>query len=386
MSEVNMHGGETFPTNNTEANSATESENPWQKMAEEAPPFNSGETQSTDIPEVVDKKAELDDYYTVGGVEQKNIDKINISTEQGKYEWLDGLLANGVAYNEARVDDFLIEHGISPDIDSEDLSEEIDVLSGRDGSEYGELVRTQERLKRQSKILKNLDIDGDGGILGALTRRMEYHNVVINNPKASEQAREMASENYDATAQLYTLLSSEVNRRSSNNETQEAEQRVGAINVVDVIDQMDMERDAFEKNLEAVKKERQRRIDWEKSHYGYVEGEGRAPMSVLAAEEDINRLRSKIIQKEKDTDLLYKLYKENGKNQSLSSSEAQNIIARMTQERDAKMALIDEKLGKVEKKSEEWKKLKQERAEIYRTIPDDAVERIMELFSQDKQN
>ena len=50
------------------------------------------------------------------------------------------------------------------------------------------------------------------------------------------------------------------------------------------------------------------------------------------------------------------------------------------------MALIDEKLGKVEKKSEEWKKLKQERAEIYRTIPDDAVERIMELFSQDKQN
>lgn len=376
-----MHSGEAFPTNNTETNPAAESENPWQKMAEEAPPFNSGETRSTDMSEVVDEKAELGDYYTAEGIEQKNIDKIDISTEQGKYEWLDGLLANGAAYNEARMDDFLIEHGISPDTGSEDLNEEIDVLSGRDESEYRELVHTQERLKRQSKILENLDIDGDGGILGALTRRMEYHNIVINNPKASEQAREMASDNYDATAQLYTLLSSEVNRRSSNSETQEAEQGASVINVVDVMDQMDAERDVFEKNLEAVEKERQRRIDWEKSHYGYVEGEGRAPMSVLAAEEDMNRLRSKIIQKEKDADLLYKLYKENGKNQSLSSSEAQDIITRMTQERDAKMAAIDERLDKVEKKSEEWKRLKQERAEIYRTIPDDAVERIMKLFN-----
>lgn len=36
-----MQSGETPLTNNTEINSATESENPWQKMAEEAPPFNS---------------------------------------------------------------------------------------------------------------------------------------------------------------------------------------------------------------------------------------------------------------------------------------------------------------------------------------------------------
>lgn len=380
MSEVNMHGEKTFPTNNTETNPATKSENPWQKMAEEAPSFNSGETQSTDTPEAADKKAELDDYFTVEGVEYRNIDKIDISTDQGKYEWLDSLIENANTRAEIEHDNIITEEGLYGS-DEKDIGR---FLKHNDA--YQDNKRSLELGKRQRKILENLDIDGDGGIFGSLERRINSSTEVMNNPKTSQEARETAYENQYAASQLYQLLSSEVSRRSSNNETQETEQGVSTINVVDVIDQMDMERDAFEKNLEAVKKERQRRIDWEKSHYGYVEGEGRAPMIVLAAEEDINRLHSKIIQKEKDTDLLYKLYKENGKNQSLSSSEAQNIIARMTQERDAKMALIDEKLGKVEKKSEEWKKLKQERAEIYRTIPDDAVERIMELFSQDKQN
>ena len=52
----------------------------------------------------------------------------------------------------------------------------------------------------------------------------------------------------------------------------------------------------------------------------------------------------------------------------------------MVQERDAKMAAIDEELGKVEKKSERWKRLKQERAEAYRSVPDDVAERILGLF------
>lgn len=370
-----MNGEKTFPTNNKETDPATESENPWQKMAEEVPPFNSGETQSTDTPEAADKKAELDDYFTVEGVEYRNIDKIDISTDQGKYEWLDSLIENGNTQVEIEHDNIITEEGLygSDEKDIERFLEHNDA--------YQDNKRSLELVKRQIKILKNLDIDGDGGIFGSLERRINSSTEVINNPKASQEALETALENQYAARQLYQILSSEVSRRSSNNETQETEQGVSTINVVDAMDQMDMERDAFEKKLEAVEKKRQSRIDWEKSHYGYVEGEGRAPMSVLAAEEDINRLCSKIIQKEKDADLLYKLYKENGKNQSLSSSEAQNIIARMTQERDAKMALIDEKLGKVEKKSEEWKKLKQERAEIYRTIPDDAVERIMKLFS-----
>ena len=107
-------------------------------------------------------------------------------------------------------------------------------------------------------------------------------------------------------------------------------------------------------------------------------------MSVLAAEKDISSVRSKIIQKEKDADLLYKVYKENGKSKMLSRVEAQAIIGKMVQERDTRMAAIDEELEKVEKKSEKWKQLKQERAEIYRTVPDDAVARILELFDEGK--
>ena len=370
-----MRGGETFPTNNTETNPATESENPWQKMAEEALPFNNGETQSDDTSEAVDKKAELDDYFTVEGVEYRNIDKIDISSDRGKYEWLDSLIENANTRTEIERDNIITEEGLH-DSDEKDIER---FLEHNDA--YQDNKRSLELVKRQRKILENLDIDGDGGIFGALERRMSSFTEVMNNPKASQEAREVAYENQYAASQLYQLLSSEVSRRSSNNETREAEQGASTINVVDVMDQMDTERDTFEKNLEAVEKERRRRIDWEKSHYGYVEGEGRAPMSVLAAEEDMNRLRNKIIQKEKDADLLYKIYKENGKNQSLSSMEAQNIIARMIQERDAKMATIDEEIEKVEKKSERWKQLKQERAEIYRIVPDDAAERIMKLFN-----
>lgn len=366
--------GEKIPTNN-EADSAIENNNPWQKMAEEAPPFNSGETQSDDTSEAIDKKAEPDDYFTVEGVEYRNIDKIDISTDQGKYEWLDSLIENANTRTEIEHDNIITEEGLhgSDEKDIEWLLEHNDA--------YQDNKRSLELAKRQRKILENLDIDGDGGIFGALERRINSSIKVINNPKASQEAREVAYENQYATSQLYQLLSSEVSRRNSNNETQEAEHGASSINVVDVMDQMDTERDTFEKNLEAVEKERQRRIDWEKSHYGYVEGEGRAPMSVLAAEEDMNRLRNKIIQKEKDADLLYKIYRENNKNKSLSSAEAQSIIDRMIQDRDLKMAAIDEEIVKVEKKSERWKELKQERAEVYRSIPDDAAERIMKLFN-----
>lgn len=370
-----MHSGEASPTNNTEINPAAESKDPWQKMAEEAPPLNSGETRSTDMPEAVDKKAGSDDYFIVEGVEYRNIDKIDISTDRGKYEWLDSLIENANTRAEIEHDNIITREGLYGS-DEKDIERYLEY-----NDTYQDNKRSLELIKRQRKILDNLDINGDGGIFGALERRINSSTEVMDNPKASQEAREAAYENQYAATQLYSLLSGEANRRNSNSETQEAEQGASVINVVDVMDQMDAERDAFEKNLEAVEKERQRRVDWEKSHYGYVEGEGRAPMSVLAAEEDMNRLRSKIIQKEKDADLLYRLYKENGKNQLLSSSEAQDIIARMTQERDAKMAAIDEKLSKVEKKSEEWKRLKQERAGIYRTIPDDAVERIMKLFN-----
>lgn len=54
-----MQSGETPPSNNSEINPTAGNENPWSKMAEEAPPFNSGETQSADTPETIDKKPNL---------------------------------------------------------------------------------------------------------------------------------------------------------------------------------------------------------------------------------------------------------------------------------------------------------------------------------------
>lgn len=374
-----MHSGETSPTDNTESNPATESENPWQKMAEEAPPFGGGEKQSNNTSETVDKKAEPDDYFTVEGVEYRNIDKIDISTNQGKYEWLDSLVENAVARAESECDNVIVEQGLY----GTDKKEQEEYLEHNDA--YQDAKRSLELGERQRKILENLDIDGDGGVFGALGRRINSFVKVMNRPEASQEAQEAAYENWYAATQLHSLLSGEVSRRNPDSlmrsETRGTEQETDAIDIVGAMDQMDAERDALEKNLEVVEKERQRRIDWEKSHYGYVEGEGRAPISVLAAEEDMNRLRSKIIQKEKDADLLYKIYKENGKDQSLSSIEAQSIITKMIQDRDAKMAAIDEEIEKVEKKSERWRQLKQERAEIYRTVPDDAAERVMKLFN-----
>ena len=196
----------------------------------------------------------------------------------------------------------------------------------------------------------------------------------------NEAMRKQLAKERSAARRILTKYFNE-NAQPAQGETHEKEQEV-RIDVVSVMDQMDADRDKYEKSLEAVEKERQRRIEWEKTHYGYIEGEGRAPDSVLAAEEDASRIRNKIAQKEKDADLLYRIYKENGKSQTLSRVEAQAIITRMVQERDAKMAAIDEELGKVEKKSERWKQLKQERAEAYRSTPDDVVERILGLFKE----
>ena len=70
-----MQSGETPPTNNTEINPATGGENPWQKMAEEAPPFGGSEKQSADASETSKDTTESDDYYTFEGVEFRNIRK-----------------------------------------------------------------------------------------------------------------------------------------------------------------------------------------------------------------------------------------------------------------------------------------------------------------------
>lgn len=202
-----MQNGETPPTNNKEINPATGGENPWQKMAEEAPPFGGGEKQSPNASEASKDTAESDDYYTFEGVEYRNIDKVDISTDQGKFEWIDSLVENANARLEDEQDNIVREEGLY----GMDEKEQEEYLEYNDA--YQDNKRSLDLARRQSKILENLDIDGDGGVLGALERRRNSFAEVMNNPKASKEAQEAAFQNWDAVANLYLILSGEMARR-----------------------------------------------------------------------------------------------------------------------------------------------------------------------------
>jgi len=202
-----MQNGETPPTNNTEINPTTGSENPWQRMAEEAPPFGGGEKQYSNTSETGKNTNESDDYYTFEGVEYRNIDKIDISTDQGKFEWIDSLVGNANARLEDEQDNIIREEGLY----GMDKKEQEEYLEYNDA--YQDNKRSLDLARRQSKILENLDIDGDGGVLGALERRRNSFAEVMNNPKASKEAQEAAFQNWDAAANLYLILSGEMVRR-----------------------------------------------------------------------------------------------------------------------------------------------------------------------------
>lgn len=198
-----MFSGETPPTNNTEINPAAESESPWQKMANEV----LNEEQSANTSEANKDTVESDDYYTFEGVEYRDISKIDITTNQGKFEWLDSLVENGNARFEDEQDNIIREEGLY----GMDAKEREEYLEYNDA--YQDNKRSLENAKRQRKIMENLDIDGDGGILGALERKRNAFYEAANNSSASSEAQEAAFKNWNAAADLYSLLSGEMARR-----------------------------------------------------------------------------------------------------------------------------------------------------------------------------
>ena len=202
-----MRSGETPPTNNSEINPTAGNENPWSKMAEEAPPFGSSEKQFLDASETSKDTAESDDYYTFEGVKYRNINKIDISTNQGKFEWIDSLVGNANARLESKQENIISEEGLY----GMDKKEQEEYLGYNDA--YQDNKRSIDLAKLQSKIMENLDIDGDGGILGALERKRNAFYEAANNSSASSEAQEAAFKNWNATADLYSLLSGEMARR-----------------------------------------------------------------------------------------------------------------------------------------------------------------------------
>lgn len=197
----------TPPTNNTEINRAVGCEYPWQKMAKEAPLFAGGEEKSHNTSEVSENTVEPDEYYTFEGVEYKNINRINISTNQGKLEWIDGLVENANDRLENEQDNIIREEGLY----GMDKKEQEKYLEYNDA--YQDNKRSLDLVRRQKKILANLDINDDGGVLGALERKINSFAKAMNNPNASQESQGTAYRNWDATWNLYSILSDEMARR-----------------------------------------------------------------------------------------------------------------------------------------------------------------------------
>lgn len=173
-----------------------------EKYRETVPPFSGDKKQSTSTksPETNNNKTESDDYYVFEGVEYRNINKIDISTDEGKYEWLDALLENGLARYEQELEN------AERDFDDEAIE---------DAKKQLEFIKRQQNI-----LLDKIHIDGEGGIVGALQR--EYvaagKNFVemAQNNKATRSALEVAFENRNAASDLLSLIEGEMARRDPN--------------------------------------------------------------------------------------------------------------------------------------------------------------------------
>lgn len=206
-----MQNRETFPTGNGETNPVNWSKNPWSKIAkiaEKAPAFDNREKSSIDTPENSEKsKAESDDYFTFEGVEYRNVEKIDISTDQGKFEWLDSLVDNANVRLESEQEDIISEEGLY----GMDEKEQEEYLKYNDT--WQDNKRESDLIRRQGKILKNLDLNGEGGVLGAIERSRNAFAKAMNNPNATYQSQELAMRDWDAASNLYMILASEMARR-----------------------------------------------------------------------------------------------------------------------------------------------------------------------------
>lgn len=147
---------------------------------------------------------ESDDYiYSPDGLEYRNINKIDISTDQGKYEWLDGLLENGTTSQQAEIERLQYE--------------------GFDDAD-DEMIEAKTRLRsteRQQKILMNeVSLNEGDNILDMLRKKYtEYAtrlNDITSNGSATEQAIDSAYEGYSAISNLLSLMESETTRRDPN--------------------------------------------------------------------------------------------------------------------------------------------------------------------------
>ncbi len=223
-----MSNGET-PNNNNENSTEGSSNNGWSDF----PPFKSGEKPIQDTSEKPQEQTESEKYYEFKGAEYINVDKIDITTDQGKYKWLYSCIDNADVGLEDDLDNIIREEGVD-DMDTKDQEK---YLKYNDA--YQDAKRSLEITKRQRKLVENLDIDGDNGVLGALERKMKALSKTMVDHKASYESQKVAFDDLQAVSSLHSILLDEMARRDPEyfgqkeieatleSDVRDAERRVG---------------------------------------------------------------------------------------------------------------------------------------------------------------
>ncbi|MBR0460864.1 hypothetical protein IJI91_02665 [Candidatus Saccharibacteria bacterium] len=290
-----------------------------------------------------DDSAESDDYYIFDGEKYRNIDKIDISTEQGKYEWLDAVVENGLTRAETDLEKAKIKGYEDGDVEIDDANAGIKLS------------------KREQKILEKIDINGDGGVIGALRREYTVSVLKLSELQkngASESAINSKYEYFDAVSGLLTILEGEMSDRNvldDKNSISKDDETLGEkVDISTKISEMEgdiAKREAALKVLES----------YDQRDYG--------DQTVAAI--------ANLEQRKKDFDLLSRMLKRNDYNPEMTSESAKRMLDEMTTSRNKALVAIDKKIEKAEKGSDDWKKLKAERRKIYSRVPDESAERVL---------
>lgn len=161
-------------------NDNSEEQNPWQKMASELPPFE--ERDATEA--ILDGKTEYID-----------ISKIDISTDEGKYEWLDGVLSNAIKQAQEAL-------GEAASLDDEE--------------QMANATYQLRYTERQQQMFNNLfDNTSDGNMLDKL--RENYRKYIQFNANlsidATDETKQTADMDYQAASDLLNIMESETVQR-----------------------------------------------------------------------------------------------------------------------------------------------------------------------------
>lgn len=165
---------------NISNNGSPDEQNPWQRMASEMPPFESREVReisSGEDPEYVD------------------VDEIDVSTDEGKSEWLATLVSNAMA--KARAD---LDKATSMD----------------DEQQIADATYRLNHVERQQKMLNNLfDSTSDGDMLDRLRENYRNFSQFSANlsADATQESRQIADMDLRASSDLLDIMESEVSRR-----------------------------------------------------------------------------------------------------------------------------------------------------------------------------